>query len=158
MSYEWDCLLVDGCWLTGEICSVDADCCLGWCLKRSGAPLGYCTERSCLNDDSCVNNGEDDAEMCCVDLGGGFFVCLKIEPDYGCGDRSGQCGASCVGQLDSACDPSQVCLMDDLEDPDAVCTHECTSDDDCAECTDPDDADREFTCAPIQGGATYCLP
>ncbi len=145
------------CALTGQTCSGDADCCGGMCLKYTGDLTGYCYERDCVGNASCVNHGDDDAEMCCVDVGGEYFICMKILEGYACGDQTGLCGESCAGQHDSACDPTQACLMAGVEDPNAVCAHECATDNDCDDCADPGDPGMEFTCQAISGGATYCL-
>lgn len=142
---------------TGEECTDSGDCQSGWCLKYTGQDTGYCSLRDCQGNDACVNYGADDAEMCCVDVGGDYFICMKIGEGCSCGDQSGMCGASCACQMDSACDPSQACLSTGPDDPNAVCAHECTTDADCNDCENPEDPDDLFTCQPISGGVTYCL-
>jgi hypothetical protein len=141
----------------GEECVDSAVCETGWCLKYSGEETGYCSLRDCQGNDACNNFGDDGAEMCCTDVGGEYFICMKIVPGYMCGTQDGMCGSSCAGQLDSACDPAQACLMAGTEDPNAVCAHECNTNDDCSDCANPEAPELDFTCQPRSGGATYCL-
>ncbi len=153
------CMREGGCIETGAGCSGDADCCSGMCLKYIGEETGYCYEIDCPGDEWCVNHSQtDDAQMCCVDIGGGVFICMKIIEGYACGDQAGGCGAPCAGQLDSACDSENACLMDGLDDPGAMCSHECAQDQDCADCRDPSGAGGAFSCQALPMGATYCLP
>ncbi len=146
-----------GCLELGEQCTDSSQCCGSWCLKYTGQDKGYCTKRDCQGDDSCVNHSTDNAEMCCVDVGDEYFICLKIGEGYTCGDSTGMCGSSCAGQMDSACDPSQACLSAGLDDPNAVCAHECTTDNECSDCSDPNSDNITFSCQSISGGVTYCL-
>ena len=141
----------------GEECVDSAVCETGWCLKYTGEDTGYCSKRDCQGNDACTNYSGDGAEMCCVDVGGEYFICMKIVPGYPCGTQDGMCGSSCAGTMDSACDPTQACLAAGAEDPNAVCAHECTTNDDCSDCADPETPGLEFTCQPISGGVTYCL-
>ncbi|HOX46485.1 MAG TPA: hypothetical protein PK668_22970 [Myxococcota bacterium] len=90
--------------------------------------------------------------MCCVDVGGDFKVCLKIDPGYACGNQDKTCGQSCVGQLDSACAPDHACLSG----ADVYCSHPCVTNADCNDCQ-AEDPDTTFQCAVIGGGDSYCI-
>ena len=151
------CVQSSTCLELGEECTDSSQCCESWCLKYTGQDKGYCTKRDCQGNDSCVNHGTDSAEMCCVDVGGEYFICMKIAEGYTCGDGTGMCGSSCAGQMDSACDSSQACLSTGADDPNAVCAHECATDNECADCSDPNDENKVFSCQAISGGVTYCL-
>ncbi len=142
------------CLEMGLDCTDSYQCCSGWCLKFSGEPSGYCSGRDCVSDRDCVNHSDDGAEMCCVDVGGEYFFCMKIAPGYGCSNDP-WCGVPCVAGDDSYCHPSQVCVSDEADE--SYCAHECVTNTDCNDCTDPENPDAIFTCQAISGGAPYCL-
>jgi hypothetical protein len=136
----------------GEACVDSTECETGWCLRYSDG-TGYCSKRDCLNNDACINYAAGEtAEMCCVDVGGDYKVCLKIEPDYACGNQDKTCGQSCVGQMDSACDPNHACLSGS----DTYCSHACVTNADCNDCQ-AEDPDVTFQCMVIGGGDSYCI-
>lgn len=148
----------DRCLWVGETCKDSSECCENDCLKYTGQETGYCTRRDCINSDDCVNYSKDGKQMCCIDAGGEYFLCMKLGKGCFCGDQKGTCGHSCTCQNDSACTPSFSCLRGSDEDTGAICTRACVSDSDCQECHDDVDTDITFTCQPIFGGDTYCLP
>ncbi|HOX46490.1 MAG TPA: hypothetical protein PK668_22995 [Myxococcota bacterium] len=128
------------------------DCESGLCFRYSDG-TGYCSTRGCLDNDDCVNYAEGEtAEMCCVDVGGDFKVCLKIDPGYACGNQDKTCGQSCLGQVDSACDPNHTCLSG----ADVYCSHTCVTNTDCSDCQ-AEDPDTTFQCWLIGGGDSYCI-
>ena len=151
------CVPSGSCLLLGVQCTDSSECCESWCLKYAGEDKGYCTKRDCLGDDTCVNHGTDSAQMCCVEVAEDYSICMKIAEGYACGDGSGMCGSSCAGQMDSACDSSQTCLSTGLDDPNAFCAHQCMTNNDCADCSDPNDVTSRYSCQTISGGATYCM-
>ncbi|HSA21555.1 MAG TPA: hypothetical protein P5076_08905, partial [Myxococcota bacterium] len=136
----------------GEPCTESGECVTGWCLRYSDG-TGYCSKRDCLDNDGCVNYAAGEtAEMCCVDVGGDFKVCLKIDPGYACGNQDKTCGESCLGQVDSACDPNHACLSGS----DVYCSHACVTNPDCNDCQ-AEDPDVTFQCMVIGGGDSYCI-
>ncbi|RME27777.1 MAG: hypothetical protein D6806_04115 [Deltaproteobacteria bacterium] len=142
----------------GERCNDSSQCCEGDCLKYTGKDWGYCTRRNCAQDADCENVSGDGRQMCCVDTGGEAFLCMKLGRGCQCGDQSGTCGASCACQNDSACAPGYSCIRSSDDDQTAVCTRRCVTDSDCRECRSDTDPLQTFTCQPIFGGETYCLP
>ena len=145
------------CLRMGETCSDSSQCCDNDCLKYTGQDTGYCTRRDCHDDGDCRNESADGKAMCCVDVGGEYFICMKLGSGCRCGDQTGTCGHSCSCQNDSACAPGFSCLRSGDEDTSAVCTRPCVTDADCRECRDERDPGLVFTCQPIFGGDTYCL-
>lgn len=148
----------EACLETGVTCTTSDQCCQGFCLKYLGQEEGYCSLRDCTSDDECVDRSGDGNEMCCVDFGGENFICAKLGSGCTCGDQTGTCGDSCYCTSFSGCDPNYACLGSGPEDTNAVCTMPCTTDADCAECSNPEVPNQIFTCQPIYGGETYCLP
>jgi hypothetical protein len=145
------------CLNMGEKCTDSSECCDNDCLKYTGQAEGYCTRRDCHSSEECNNYSADGKEMCCVDVGGEYFICMKLGSGCFCGDQTGTCGHSCTCQNDSACAPDYSCLRGSDEDTGAVCTKPCNTDSDCRECKDDRDPNIIFTCQPIFGGDTYCL-
>jgi len=138
--------------LMGEACQESNECETGWCLRYADG-TGYCTARDCLRPEDCVNHAAGEtALMCCVDVGGDFRVCLKIEPGYTCGIQDKTCGQSCVGQLDSACDPNHHCLTTQ----ETYCSHNCVTNADCNDCQS-EDPDVFFQCQVVDGGDSACV-
>jgi hypothetical protein len=151
------CVPEGGCFQLGVTCTQPTECCTGYCLKYVGQETGFCSKNDCKSNSECTNVSGDGKTMCCVDVGGDSFICLKGGKGCSCGDQSGTCGSSCACQMSSACDPNFPCLSSGDDDPNAVCSAKCHSDNDCANCQDPNDPDKVFTCQPISGGETYCL-
>jgi hypothetical protein len=136
----------------GNGCTTSEDCGSGICLRYSDG-TGYCSKRDCLDNESCANYAPGEtAEMCCVDVGGEFKVCLKIDPGYSCGNQDRTCGQSCVGQMDSACDPDHACLSGSS----VYCSHPCVTNPDCDDCQ-AEDPDTTFQCMVIGGSDSYCI-
>ena len=132
-------------------------------MKDHLGETGYCTERDCVDDRSCVNHGLDDAEMCCVNVDSvedPYRICLKTAPGAACGDQTRACGRFCAGGLGSMCEPGLDCLASGPDDPNAICSCGCERDSDCSAC-EPDEPDicgcDSFTCQPIAGGQLRCL-
>jgi hypothetical protein len=135
------------------------ECCgVSECLRNAGQNTGYCTIFNCVSTDDCYSYAGDHREMCCVDYGGGYNYCLKIDLGFECGDQTGQCGESCVGQGASACEPALYCRQEEEGDPGALCTRLCSSHHECLDCTDPVDPNMVFTCQPVSSGYSACLP
>ncbi|MBW2700177.1 MAG: hypothetical protein JRF33_05110 [Deltaproteobacteria bacterium] len=143
----------------GEACTDYFDCASGRCLKYTGDTEGYCTTTDCLTHDECVNHASGEtAEMCCVEVDAAYFLCLKIEDGYACGDGTGTCGSACTGTGYSACDPRFPCVGQSDLDPLAVCSRGCETDDDCGVCRAPHLPDNPFSCVAISSGHLLCLP
>jgi len=141
----------------GEACTEDFDCIAGRCLRYTSDAEGYCTITDCLTHDECINHAANETnEMCCVEVGAAYFICLKIAEGYACGDGTGTCGASCTGSLDSACNPKFPCLRASDTDPMAICSQMCSTDADCVNC-EWSDGDASIACTTIAGGDKYCL-
>ncbi|MBW1811316.1 MAG: hypothetical protein JRJ19_08610 [Deltaproteobacteria bacterium] len=145
------------CLRMGEKCSDSSECCDNDCLKYTGQKEGYCTRRNCKTNEDCTNRSKDGKEMCCIDVGGEYFICMKLGSGCFCGNQTGSCGASCTCQNDSACSPGFSCLRGSDEDSGAICTKPCLTDQDCRDCRNVQDPNMLYICQPIFGGETYCL-
>jgi hypothetical protein len=150
------CLSTSVCQEVGQTCKSNDECCDGMCLKLFvGQTEGYCSKRDCGNNGDCQNRGTDGLPMCCVDMGGEFFMCLKNAGDCPCGKQEGTCGTPCGCEFFSACAPGMQCFG---MGGSAFCSNECLTDADCQGCTDPNQPDEKYTCQSISGGQTYCQP
>ncbi len=144
-----ECVLGDTCLESGLACVSDETCCDGTCLRYPDDPLGYCLQTGCRFNWDCVNHADDGAQMCCVDVGGEYFICMKVLAGYSCGYRPA-CGGPCYEEACYSCTTT--------DSGDEICTHECATDNDCSECRDPADWDQEFSCQPDANGKTICQP
>ncbi|MCK5803563.1 MAG: hypothetical protein KAI66_12055 [Lentisphaeria bacterium] len=143
---------------TGGPCINDSDCQSGYCLRFIGVAEGYCTTTNCTIDNECVNHAAGEtAEMCCVEVGAAYFICLKIAEGYECGDGTGTCGSSCTGTVESACDVDHACLRSSDIGPMAICSPSCETAADCASCEWSVDPSVFFDCLVIAGGKKFCL-
>ncbi|MCK5803565.1 MAG: hypothetical protein KAI66_12065 [Lentisphaeria bacterium] len=143
---------------TGDPCTEDCFCDSGYCLKRPGEEYGYCTTSNCVTDSDCVNHAAGEtAEMCCVEVGTAYFICLKIAEGYECGDGTGTCGSPCTGTLDSACALGFPCLYSINTDPWAQCCKPCESYLDCQDCRMETEPDARAQCITFSGGEQFCL-
>ncbi|MCK5803560.1 MAG: hypothetical protein KAI66_12040 [Lentisphaeria bacterium] len=143
--------------LVGQRCVEDDNCISNMCLKYEGDSEGYCYSRDCTSNTECVNHAAGETnEMCCVEVGAAYFICMKIAEGYDCGGPEYRCGTSCTGNPD-ICGPTRPCMGDGLDDPNAICSQMCTTDNDCANCEWNKDPHVEFACVTISGGDRYCL-
>ncbi len=142
----------------GEACKEDEDCISDRCLRSTGDAEGYCTTTNCQTDDECINHADNEhAEMCCLQVDVGFFICLKIAEGYECGDGTGTCGSACTGNMDSACDIEHFCLRAYDTDPHAICSAPCATDADCVDCEWSEDPEALISCTIYPSGNKYCM-
>ena len=140
------------CLQMGFDCIQGKDCCDGFCIKYTGEQYGYCSTHDCQNNWDCVNEAGDE-EMCCVDVGGEYFICMKIVAGYGCGGGP-YCGWACLDDTD--CPPYFSCIRDNENG--AFCTHQCNSYYDCTDCENPYLENNDFSCQTVSAEFNFCLP
>ncbi len=153
----WDgftCAPKPECVGTGQECSSDLDCCTGFCFWDSHLSQVYCSPHTCQGDVDCIDQSDDPAPMCCVQDSGLTSHCHKLEDGAACGSQTGECGASCDEQGDSACLPGYMCAHTGCH---SQCLMPCEQDSDCRGCHDEYDPHSTFTCWNLSGGEQYCI-